>query len=105
MRISDWSSDVCSSDLHELEFQVGVLRPLDGVLFHERLLLAAAAEEADPDRGAVGPQLRDLECGEGMAEGHAEPAACQWPGPFRGEHAVDADLLEIRSEEHTYELQ
>src|SRR3546814_20726109 len=70
MRISDWSSDVCSSDL--------------------------AAEEADADRGAVGPQLRDLECGAGAADGHAEHAAGHWPGQFRGEHAVEADLLDIR---------
>src|SRR3546814_13988350 len=60
------------------------------------LLLAAAAEEADAVGGAVGPQRRDLECGACAADGHAEHAAGQWPGQFRGEHAVEADLLDIR---------
>src|SRR3546814_873772 len=38
MRISDWSSDVCSSDLDVTRIEVGVMRPenlRDGAAFHD----------------------------------------------------------------------
>src|SRR3546814_5647225 len=33
LRISDWSSDVCSSDLHEWGFARGILDLVDDILF------------------------------------------------------------------------
>src|SRR3546814_9901196 len=97
MRISDWSSDVCSSDL----------RRLRGLRRQERRRHHARGADADHRRGRV--------------EG-AEPAADQLPAPahllLRRFHAVDGAELPgahdggllpepgpHRSEEHTPELQ
>src|SRR3546814_8346310 len=80
MRISDWSSDVCSSDLRPVEAQRGLRVEL------ERQALGIAIEDAgqtaDPGRVAL------------RGEAHAFDAR------VRGQRAA-AD----RSEEHTSELQ
>src|SRR3546814_17002860 len=68
MRISDWSSDVCSSDLRDLEFtEIGVLKQLGMIerafdqrlrtglaVFFEQVFLKTAGVDADPPRTAIG---------------------------------------------------
>src|SRR3546814_15261417 len=68
MRISDWSSDVCSSDLRDLEFtEIGVLKQLGMIerafdqrlrtglaVFFEQVFLKTAGVDADPHRTAIG---------------------------------------------------
>src|SRR3546814_3524275 len=96
MRISDWSSDVCSSDLHPAVlaeageehlhlFARGVLRFIQD---DEAVSQRAPAHEGD---------RRDLDL-----------ARCQPPLDLFGWHAVVKRVVEraqIRSEEHTSELQ
>src|SRR3546814_16951978 len=85
MRISDWSSDVCSSDLHagcdaELDFGLSEFRLVrrDDEIGHHRQLAAAAQCEA-VDRGD--PRLANL--------------LNEIARPFREE------VLEVRSEERS----
>src|SRR3546814_9172027 len=125
MRISDWSSDVCSSDLHFLGHLVGAAadrgfepRHQFGVFGEEGLGILAAL--ADADRVIAEPGARFLDQPgldaeiEDLADlGNALPV-----------HHVEFDLLErrrdlvldhfdaggvaddlVRSEEHTSELQ
>src|SRR3546814_5058811 len=87
MRISDWSSDVCSSDLARLDLDVEAV--VEQVL--EREYLAGAQQrDAEADVQARGDLLADAEhaAAQGARLGHAG--------------VVEADL---RSEEHTSELQ
>src|SRR3546814_2862943 len=110
MRISDWSSDVCSSDLSR---EAGERR-----LEHLGPLLALRARAADAravhgelvDRRLDGAKRSVQMLGEDMCEIFG-PALLsrkrvlvippQQSGPRQGEHQKDAD----RSEEHTSELQ
>src|SRR3546814_8101201 len=97
MRISDWSSDVCSSDLAEPEDHPDHLA--DGVGAHVHLLLLteraalgvgqAQGEGVYADRAGLGVE------GDGARRVRPEDdlAGC-----------LDADLV-ARSEEHTSELQ
>src|SRR3546814_19973007 len=66
MRISDWSSDVCSSDLVE------VVRVLAQILRHAPLgvLHVAAKPEDAVARDSLGrePHAVQLECGAGLVE-------------------------------------
>src|SRR3546814_8792118 len=90
MRISDWSSDVCSSDLG---------RPVHGDRRDLRALPGriGAHPQAGGDlervRGDRGPQL----------PGHQVPDRVLDPGP--GDPARGGRQHEGRSEEHTSELQ
>src|SRR3546814_5474449 len=86
MRISDWSSDVCSSDLHRPARRGQRLREAAAGHARGRLPARLLAEEAaaDPQRA---PRLR-------LADRTRGPRR---PG-LRGRRAV-------RSEEHTSELQ
>src|SRR3546814_9480329 len=88
MRISDWSSDVCSSDLDWRPRQtLGSFRSCGKPV-------VLSAHEC--------PQLSVVDCHAGLAR--AEPAccrddACPHPGP------VCTGCQATRSEEHTSELQ
>src|SRR3546814_8637289 len=97
MRISDWSSDVCSSDLGRLLAEVG--HPVAGVhdrsahtgrcrfLLTRRLLLGCAA------------------AGHGLEAAEVE-AGAEAPALSRQHHGAHRRVgLEGRSEEHTSELQ
>src|SRR3546814_7564099 len=89
MRISDWSSDVCSSDLY-----------VPGADPHDD-----GAEAADPDHRA-GAHL-SFRFGR---HPHADVPSGRRAGDRQGDHAgapqMDArDLPQGRSEEHTSELQ
>src|SRR3546814_2133132 len=103
MRISDWSSDVCSSDLRELALEHG------GHVGHH---VAQGAVLTHGDEGAL-QRVRpvgaaDLEhealqagadrCGDGHRAG--DPAAA-----WRQDLHDRAHALPARSEEHTSELQ
>src|SRR3546814_9016690 len=95
MRISDWSSDVCSSDL-QLQFaggDSGLLQLLDHPVGQNRA--------AELGRGGV---YRD------MAEGQSFLPPCDHIGDHLFQHHLadrlgDVQFLERRSEEHTSELQ
>src|SRR3546814_9853872 len=107
MRISDWSSDVCSSDLALLrrEQEAGLvelrLQPLEEI--HQLCLagrLAAVGLELGRRRGVAGEEpgmadqqhrLGEVQRGEGGIERHRERRV--------GERDV------VRSEEHTSEIQ
>src|SRR3546814_1880360 len=84
MRISDWSSDVCSSDLPDLDADLAAFRRQPLVHLHEHV---------------VGQVLADREAGarDGFAAFHAEHVEAE----------ALAQLVEHRdrSEEHTSELQ
>src|SRR3546814_8833758 len=99
MRISDWSSDVCSSDLHAdavriVDIQQRVLRLRGQSQFAQRGDVAVHAEDTigGQQRGAVriAAQLAQRTVGIGVRV--ATQAAA---GQARG----------VRSEEHTSELQ
>src|SRR3546814_6253625 len=93
MRISDWSSDVCSSDL----------RDVGPALVQQGQLAVLAAEIVAPLRHAMG--LVDGEQGDLRAVEQGQEA--------RGEQALGGDVEQVdpagqqlaRSEEHTSELQ
>src|SRR3546814_3842050 len=114
MRISDWSSDVCSSDLQHAAQQLDVLGKARVGGFellhlahrvHDRGVVAAAELAADFGQRAGGELLGEVH-GDLARAGHRA-------GPARRVHVGDADvemggdpLLDfLRSEEHTSELQ
>src|SRR3546814_1159406 len=82
MRISDWSSDVCSSDLP-------VHGPVHG---------CGARLRDDPGAAGRGGRLPRARSGNVAAVPGAQPV------PFNGEGAAAAGSVD-RSEEHTSELQ
>src|SRR3546814_8946950 len=92
MRISDWSSDVCSSDLTARELQH--LEHLPRRARDRR----GAAVEAGGDRrdrvGGIDDPDRQAVMGEGQGERLADEAATR-----------NQDIAAQRSEEHTSELQ
>src|SRR3546814_8120490 len=89
MRISDWSSDVCSSDLHSDR------RDDRGVA---AILLD---QQRHPHRGE-----HHGEGGEGVAHHHREERHAEPEGERRAEQAALGDRRDARrSEEHTSELQ
>src|SRR3546814_977235 len=116
MRISDWSSDVCSSDLQVAE----------GARDCGRLALELQADEAAAlphhdggqpleavaqQRDAAGAVARVAEGDLGAAERHVEDGADELPATAaqraRPQHraAQVAPAAFVRSEEHTSELQ
>src|SRR3546814_8212262 len=115
MRISDWSSDVCSSDLRDL--LVPVLDRVPGAelerpapVLHAHFLLRQRQADAAAALLAPDAQLADLAQHREHRIGVAGVDACLHAGVVelgtalhpRAAH-VDGDAL--RSEEHTSELQ
>src|SRR3546814_1287696 len=111
MRISDWSSDVCSSDLrgHPLRRQQPVVHMRDA----ERIEGKAEPAEREAEREQQRPRRLDRERGADperrreAADDHAAAveAVGQMPDrPLQGDAAKDHHHHE-RSEEHTSELQ
>src|SRR3546814_4062914 len=107
MRISDWSSDVCSSDL------VGGGGAQRGELGQRRLQAQPHLHDLQ-HVGDLGQLLQvvlrpvRLRADEGAGAMAAPDAALRFQHLERAAHrpAADADLLgELRSEEHTSELQ
>src|SRR3546814_4392563 len=91
MRISDWSSDVCSSDLLQLQGDEGDERgAADALRLGAADLLGRRAREGGRREGASHPETR------GAALSH--PARLDRAGRGRARSL-------LRSEEHTSELQ
>src|SRR3546814_9211898 len=96
MRISDWSSDVCSSDLNGVDAQHQLAR-LEGL---GQVVVGAGLEAGDAVLGlAHGGQQQDRH-GAFPAQGFRELQA-----GLAGHHDVEHQQVEGRSEEHTSELQ
>src|SRR3546814_7830897 len=95
MRISDWSSDVCSSDLVDVEVEIDRVQrdgggQDGGIGFHQIPDRDTVTIDAPGDRRA---DLRVLEI---------EPGALQG-GPGANELGPGSEI--VRSDEHTSELQ
>src|SRR3546814_4923304 len=99
MRISDWSSDVCSSDLHQSggDADHDQRRPQGGPGARiARRQLRIEARECEDDRDLH--QLRRLEIDNAEVEPALAAAADE-------AQQLDPDQQHDRSEEHTSELQ
>src|SRR3546814_4989733 len=95
MRISDWSSDVCSSDLQSPE----------SVLEHDRHFVGETLDQAlrDVDAGRLGLE-GDVEMMLARRRAAVFGDRAEHPADDRTERLLD-DLVIGRSEEHTSELQ
>src|SRR3546814_4551765 len=89
MRISDWSSDVCSSDLRGWRQQ-----RLQAVLAHLFAACLPAFRRADPGRSRAHHEA--IQAATSM---HAEPL------PHQATDRQTAEVRAFKSEEHTSELQ
>src|SRR3546814_7493914 len=94
MRISDWSSDVCSSDLLDLRARAQILDRRDA--FRD-LIVAEDQRIARAERVGLGEALLHIAL-ERHVGGDAGAAQI-------GEHALRTLGRRVRSEEHTSELQ
>src|SRR3546814_4454203 len=83
MRISDWSSDVCSSDLLDHDAALAA-----GVVAAERVALRKHVGDHALERGALEKEIDET-----------------WPGNFRFGQLWRCRQRRDRSEEHTSELQ
>src|SRR3546814_9065281 len=109
MRISDWSSDVCSSDLRRASCDQILLR---GYLLGEKPLLAREVRigELKPctcclDLALDLCRLAALDDRDGLAApDRLAEVARQRDHPSRDGGRDDLRPLRVRSEEHTYEL-
>src|SRR3546814_5354277 len=106
MRISDWSSDVCSSDLPALVHNVQ--RPVSAVEIVRPALIALAALEIRQHIGiapAVRAECRPLVVIKGMPadiDHRIDRARSAQSAPAR---LISDTAVQSRSEEHTSELQ
>src|SRR3546814_3439664 len=97
MRISDWSSDVCSSDL--VGDRLG-LRQIESAI--EKCALGEFAGARGPRTSGAGRPHQQLECHRAAVRLQLDDVFAgkrMWRGEAQHESAVD------RSEEHTSELQ
>src|SRR3546814_1703500 len=96
MRISDWSSDVCSSDLTA---EVVLLSEIPGAVVHGVLRVDLEGVELIPGAGIV-----DVAGGLAVGEGEGPVERCR--SDREGlQHLRRRGAGYISSEEHTYELQ
>src|SRR3546814_1943643 len=91
MRISDWSSDVCSSDLHDAGFGAARL-PVPVVRVDQRSVGRPFGLH-DDRRAAVGAALREQPPAQRRISRHLEQLGAR------------VEQQDMRSEEHTSELQ
>src|SRR3546814_10805804 len=102
MRISDWSSDVCSSDLFPRIASAWIDLPLQvDTCARSRCARQTALAAASTCRRCTRQEVAD------RRPAMAAPAH-EWPGMYRGDIAgtpATLQLKEARSEEHTSELQ
>src|SRR3546814_6530715 len=108
MRISDWSSDVCASDLRGVARIVGDRRAAIVEAFHQLRDgggVAVAIDAADPARRVEPDRFDILHGSEACRLEHAAhcrlAAGAAAAGEFDGEQGARGE----RSEEHTSELQ
>src|SRR3546814_3996698 len=110
MRISDWSSDVCSSDLDVGKFlrlftdlpldEIARLETLDGAAINEAKKILAN-EATAMCRGAEAARAAAETAAQTFEKGHVSGDLPQVAAPAEGLRILDA----LRSEEHTSELQ
>src|SRR3546814_5316302 len=101
MRISDWSSDVCSSDL----LQAGLAAGFGLQVQHDRALVAVQVQVQVAHAGvAHGPHRAHVVAGGGFDLDHVGPQVAQYLRGI-GPHDDRAQVQDARTEEHTYELQ
>src|SRR3546814_9172136 len=122
MRISDWSADVCSSDLviaraANLDMASGWSATVDNYLGRvTKPRILAAVEEAKGAAAAsrlsglkkpeMAQAAEDLLAGSGWLPEPLRTPAIEPPATDDGEQAIDAEAeRQDRSEEHTSELQ
>src|SRR3546814_8122067 len=96
MRISDWSSDVCSSDLPERVLVVGAVVHLQRHLAGQRRCLQVVAVHVEHDVSEIVRVVERCKC----AVDRLDRVARTGVGPRCG-----AAGAVVRSEEHTSELQ
>src|SRR3546814_7108191 len=99
MRISDWSSDVCSSDLSEIETAIAAAKTaVDGDNVEEMKSKAEALAQVAMKLGQAIYEKEQAAASPGGADAESAKA---------DEDVVDAEFSEVdeRSEEHTSELQ
>src|SRR3546814_5463067 len=105
MRISDWSSDVCSSDLHIAERRAQLRVRSRSLLREQQFMQVELRQPVDAQVVLRLPERRDLQ-----DRGPAEPAMRQQQAGAK-RCAVTArldrpcDAGQVRSEEHTSDLQ
>src|SRR3546814_4399479 len=101
MRISDWSSDVCSSDLNQQTFLVTVTPLRD----HLTLVVDSTDKLGRAVSQNTGEKTSALEVTERLREAAAKGQAAG--SPSKEDHSKKPPELvkERRSEEHTSELQ
>src|SRR3546814_1042122 len=97
MRMSDWSSDVCSSDLHEIVYATanGLLGSFD-------------INRGDPQNGWDTDQFPNDAAEAALALYHVMNAGGFTTGGFNFDAKIrrqSIDPVDLRSEEHTSELQ
>src|SRR3546814_6055552 len=129
MRISDWSSDVCSSDLDQLVQHDGALRVLDFTVLLEHFIVPARgdanvllAQQAGSQNGCgrIAGEfilLLHVQGGHGLIAlvvetyaghpAHHHAAAFDRRAHFKAAHIVEVrlNLVGWSSEEHTSDLQ
>src|SRR3546814_10462302 len=95
MRISDWSSDVCSSDLLELGL-LALAVVLHSVPIARLVAMVVSQQAIDRQAGHTGFPRSDT---------RGRPRLGSLPGRLRDILLGRCVLLSVRSEEHTSELQ
>src|SRR3546814_10110791 len=90
MRISDWSSDVCSSDLHVREHALHVIaqRLLALVVAQAGAVLGRDDQRGRADRLLVGIFERHLALGVGLEERRSEEHTSELQSLMRSSYAV-----------------
>src|SRR3546814_3913134 len=103
MRISDWSSDVCSSDL---PVDSAVL-PIDTAFKHDRIVSAinCGGRPAAGQQGEAHEYTDTWDFGGAAGRGHGVPGADRSGPGSRCRRALVEFPGGARSEEHTSELQ
>src|SRR3546814_9049521 len=101
MRISDWSSDVCSSDLHEALRDAGVQHPASNGLDRSGLAECSGSQHDHCEQRQIFERIQ-----MGMFGARHQPRACDRIAatPAVGGFAAQ-NFDHARSEEHTSELQ
>src|SRR3546814_8217449 len=108
MRISDWSSDVCSSDLAQLAREVEFSIPREMNQAQGVALAREFVEKQFVERGMVADLNVHWDMGkDGVPKPHAHVMLSmrEVDGEGFGKKVRDWNRTELRSEEHTSELQ
>src|SRR3546814_10181023 len=106
MRISDWSSDVCSSDLRTRRRRAGTIAKERGrhLAAIDRHQVEFGTKAAHRDQRPLAARPVDRHAGDAL-ERFGEVGVREFADVFGGDRVHDALRLTLRSEEHTSELQ